>query len=243
MQRSDHQIDLVPVALLRLEEHEHEIGPDRKVRGLGADDERREVVLCLLDRGVEHRDRVAADGVHLRVEVHGQDAVADVHQAGAGIAPHDAFPLFSRPKNLKVGRRRGHRSIAETIGAALEDVRDEGRCLFDADGFEDVANPEGVPCLERTELPAEAPPHRPVDIVNRVGNFRRRMRRVDESRPQGGPQKGADPVRSEEQRPDPFADIVNRFRGIEGGQLHGLLRAVRRYVAGSSVRISAPSFL
>ena len=69
LERADHQVDLVPVAFLRFEQQQHQVGAGGEVRRVVADDERREVRGGFLDAGVQHLDRVAADRVHLRVEL------------------------------------------------------------------------------------------------------------------------------------------------------------------------------
>ena len=97
-----------------------------------------------------------------------------------GVAAHDALPLFRRLENLQVGRRRRQRPFAESLLAAPQHVRDQRRRILVADRLEHVANAEGVPRLEWTELPAEAPPHRPIDIVDRVAMSGATRARVDE---------------------------------------------------------------
>jgi hypothetical protein len=54
-----------------------------------ADDERREVLRRLADAGLQHLHGVGADGVHLRVELHAQHAVAEIDEAGAGVRLDD----------------------------------------------------------------------------------------------------------------------------------------------------------
>ena len=62
-----------------------------------------------LHAGVEHLDGVAADGVHLGVELDREDAVADVEEAGPGVARHDPLPVpcgFGTSVDLGRGSRR-----------------------------------------------------------------------------------------------------------------------------------------
>ena len=61
------------------------LAPAEKFDGFVADDQRAKVRGCLLDAGVQHLHRVAADRVHLRVELDAEHAVAEVDQAGAGV--------------------------------------------------------------------------------------------------------------------------------------------------------------
>ena len=91
LERADHQIDFVPVAFLRLEQEQHQVRAGGEVQPVVADDERREVVSSLLDGAAEHVDGVAADGVHLRMELDAEHAVAEIDEAGAGVLPDDAF--------------------------------------------------------------------------------------------------------------------------------------------------------
>ena len=85
LERADHQVDFVPVALLRLEQEQHQVRAGREEVGLGADDERREVPRRLVDAGEDHLDRVAADRVQLRVELDAEHAVAEIDEARAGV--------------------------------------------------------------------------------------------------------------------------------------------------------------
>ena len=90
LERADHQIDLVPVALLRLEQHQHQVGAGGEVRRVVADDQRGEIPGRFLHAGLKHLHGVAADRVHLRMELDGEHAVVEIDEAGAGIAPDDA---------------------------------------------------------------------------------------------------------------------------------------------------------
>ena len=83
LERAHHQVDFVPVLLLRLEQHQHDVGAGREVLALVADDQRRESSPMLPEARVQHLNRVAADGVHLRVEFDAQHAVAKIDEAGA----------------------------------------------------------------------------------------------------------------------------------------------------------------
>ena len=64
--------------------------PAEKFEPVVADDEGGEVRGGFLHAGLQHLDRVAADRVHLRVELDAQHAVAEVHQAGARVLADDA---------------------------------------------------------------------------------------------------------------------------------------------------------
>ena len=106
LERADHQVDLVPVAFLRFEQQQHQVGAGGEVRRVVADDERREIRRGFLDAGVQHLDRVAADRVHLRVELDGEHAVAEIDEARAGVLADDLLPIFRRLEDLQIRARR-----------------------------------------------------------------------------------------------------------------------------------------
>jgi hypothetical protein len=74
---------------------------------------------------------IAADGVHLRVELEGQDAVAEVDEAGAGVLADDPVPFTRGLQDPQVARLKRsviarlkpsrYRTIAGTF--ALQDDR------------------------------------------------------------------------------------------------------------------------
>ena len=66
------------------------MAPAEKFGAVVADDQRGEVARRLLDAGVQHLDRVAADRVHLRMELDLEDAVAHVDQARPRVLSNDA---------------------------------------------------------------------------------------------------------------------------------------------------------
>ena len=90
LEGADHQVELVEVAFLRFEQDQHQVGAGREVRRVVADDQRLPVLRRFLDAGLQHLHGVAADRVHLRVELDGEHAVAEIDEAGAGVLPHDA---------------------------------------------------------------------------------------------------------------------------------------------------------
>ena len=113
LERANHHVDLVPVAFLRFEQHEHQVGAGRKVRRVVADHQRLAALRRFLHAGLQHLDGVAADGVHLRMELDGDDAVAQVDEAGAGVLLDDAALLLRGAKDLQIGRRRLDEAFAE----------------------------------------------------------------------------------------------------------------------------------
>ena len=107
---ADHQVDLFPVALLRLEQQEHQVGAGGKIRCIVSDDERAETRCCLLDAGLEHLDGVPADRVHLRVELDAEDIVAEVDEARASVGADYLAAFAGGAKDLQVGCSRRYAS-------------------------------------------------------------------------------------------------------------------------------------
>ena len=94
LERANHQVDLVPVALERFEQHEHEVCAGREIRRVVPDHQGGEIRRRLFHAGVEHLDRVAADCVHLRMELDDEHAVAHVHEACTRVPSHDLLAIL-----------------------------------------------------------------------------------------------------------------------------------------------------
>ena len=94
LEGTDHQIDLVPILFLCFEQDEHQVCAGGEVNAVVAHDQRREVLRRFADAFLQHLDRVAADRVHLRMELDRQHAVAEIDEARPGILPHDGRPLL-----------------------------------------------------------------------------------------------------------------------------------------------------
>src|SRR5258708_3001625 len=75
--------------------------------------------------------------------------------------------------------------------------------------------------------PAEAPVHRAIDVVGRVGDLGRDGSGIAERRFERVAQKVADFILAGEQRPDPDARVVYRLRLLERRQPRRLLRPIR----------------
>ena len=175
---------------------------------------------------MQHLDGVAADGVHLRVELDGEHAVAEIDEARPRIPADHALPIFRGLQNLQAFARRRQRAVTEAVAPRSQDVGDERGQIGLADCFGHFANADRVPDFERAELPAESPLHRPVDVVYRVGDGGCDARSVEERRAKRGAQESAHLVAAQEQRLDPFAGIVDRARRVERRQTGRLPGAV-----------------
>ena len=173
LERADHHVDLVPVAFLRLEQHQHQVGAGGEVGRVVADDQRLAALGGFLDAGLQHLDGVAADRIHLRMELDGDDAVAEIDEARTGVLLDDAALFLRRAEDLQIGRGRLDEALAEPGEPALEHAGHERRhAAFHRvrafRGGEHVLDADRVDQLERPELPAEPPSHRAIDVVDRV---------------------------------------------------------------------------
>ena len=101
-----------------------------------------------------------------------EHAVAEVDEAGAGVLPDDRAAGPSRDAGSADRRRRPASRTLSPRTAQLATIGGDVR----RQRVEHVVHADRVPRLERAELPAEAPPHRAIDVVDRVGD--RRARRV-----------------------------------------------------------------
>ena len=169
--------------------------PDREVRPLVRDDEALPLRLGAPDRLVEHGERVAADGVHLRVELEAEDAVAEVEHGGAGVPLHDR-----RPPSRAAARSTapgGHRARRAEPPAREVEVASAGRPRrrrsdstrrsarrhrhpVRLGARDERGDADGVEHLEGPELPVEAPAHRAVHVDHVVGDLRDPREGVEE---------------------------------------------------------------
>ncbi len=98
------EVNIVPLLLLRGDEKQHEIGADGKIHGLVGDDHGVEIGVQALDAGLDHGGDVVADGVHLGVEFAAENAVAEIDEAGAGIARDFLGAILERFEKDDAGR-------------------------------------------------------------------------------------------------------------------------------------------
>ncbi len=166
-----------------------EVGTDREVRALVADDHPAQVAVVLdvfdgLDKALHH---VLPQAVGLRAELENGYAVARVEQCGLVVLPERLrlvllqqrhAPLVGRARVALVGALPGNPDERRARrGAVVEAARGHLRHpagRLDArlgEGVAHAVDAQGVPRLERAHLPAEAPAHRPVDVGRRVGDL------------------------------------------------------------------------
>ncbi len=153
------------------------------------------------------------------MELDAQHAVAQIHQAGAGIAPDDLRSLFGCPQDLKIRSGRRHAVVAKPPirPQSLDRCRGRAERLSYADRVDD---------LKWTQFPPEAPLHHAIDVVNRIGNVGCDSGRIGERRLQRLAQELADLVLAAEQRPDAFPRILNRPGRLERRQPRRLTRSI-----------------
>ncbi len=221
-------VDLVPLLLLRRHEQQHQVGADGKIRRLVGHHHCFKVRPQALDAGVQHGHQVAADGVHLGVKLAAQHAVAQVDEAGAGVALDFLRAIFQRLQ-IDDARRVGKRLFAargqikkRTLAALLlierflarreqpgHEQRQRIPFLFEplGKGFD----ADGVPQLERAQLPGKAPAHGAVHVHNRVRNLRDAPRGVEAHAGDRGRKELGGLVAGGEQGAESLARVVNRL--------------------------------
>src|SRR5262245_25497342 len=110
-----------------------------------------------------------------------QNAVVEIDQAGARAPPHHLLSIPGTLQDLQRWARRGELFGAKPIPPCSQDVvnqrRNRSRCFH---RVEDVADADGVPRLEGSELPAESPAHGAVHVVYRQRNRRGDLGCVEE---------------------------------------------------------------
>ena len=150
------------------------------------------------DARMNHREDVAAERVHFRVEFAADHAVAQINQARARIFLHHGRAFLQRFQNDDSGGLfdrlwRGRRNIEVTRAALLglverftgrrEHFRNERRNLLALalERLRHALDADRVPHLKRPQLPAESPAHRAVHVHDAVRNFRNATRGVETS--------------------------------------------------------------
>jgi len=153
-----------------------------------------EVLRGLLHAGLQHLDRVCADGIQLRMEVHPQHAIAHVDQARAGI-PFDAARLVGSG-----GHDRGR-----TLRRLQTDRLDQ---------------------FERSEVPAESPPHHAIDVGRRIRDVRRHARGVEQRRTQRVAQELTHAIVAVIQGANALPDVGDRLGRVQRRETSGCPRPV-----------------
>ncbi len=101
----DGGVELVPLLLLRGEQHHHEIRAGGKVLALIADDHRLEVVFELGEARTHHEHDVVAHRVRLAMKIAAEDAIAQIDQRRAGILLHHAAGALEIGEHSDAGAR------------------------------------------------------------------------------------------------------------------------------------------
>ena len=104
MKDAHHHVQLFPVLLLSLHQHQHQIRADAEVLSLIANHQTNEILFNFRQRLLDHLQRVTADGIHLGMELEARDAIAQIHEACARIAAHDLAGLVQARKMNRLGR-------------------------------------------------------------------------------------------------------------------------------------------
>ncbi len=195
-----------------------------------------------VDGLVQALDDFAADAVHLRVERHIEDAVAEVLQGHAAVRPNRGrlrqprqgqSPRLARERLVRF--RCGVPTLAHPVhvpversGAGREHFVDptRHRQAPSAQHVQPFCHADGVPALERAELPAEARPKRIVDGVRQVRNLRHPMRNVGEDVGEDAAVEIARRVGAVEEQLRALGQRIDLFRGLERCKGRLLLRHV-----------------
>ena len=196
LKRRDVGIDLVPLLVLRRQQPLHQVCARRKIRGVVRDHKSAKLPYRLRIRAevlTHEAHDVAAQRVHLGVELDASDPVSHIDQGRTWILPHHTTrPL--RPGESDDRARRFDRNISS--GARIENFRPavampslptSGQQPFKSrrqrhpmrpHPLRRCANSRRVPHLERPQLPVEARPHRAIDVRHAVADLAHAVRRV-----------------------------------------------------------------
>ena len=237
LETADHQVYFVPVAFLRLKQHQHEVGAGAEIDGVVADHQPREPFGGLGHPAPQHLHGVAADGVQLRMELDDEHVVPDIDETRPGVSFHDPALPAGDGQNLQVrpGRRQGGGANQPRSLRGVRPGREPGplpgggRQIGDAGrrtGIQHRVDADGVEELERAEIPAESPPQGAVDVVRRMGDFRRDLRGIQQRAAEGRPQELPHAIAGKKQGADTLGGVLDRPGRFEAAQLRRLPRPV-----------------
>ncbi|EKD34620.1 MAG: hypothetical protein ACD_75C02258G0002 [uncultured bacterium] len=223
----DHHGDVIIGAFGQGHGHHHEIGADREVDALVGDDQAHAFLFRPLDRLMGHGQDVAADGVHLGMELEAEDAVAKVNDRAVGILLHHLAGLLE-DLETNLTRLDRHRNVGFTqqivvffFALLVEAV--EGLYALQGLGhldavffrpFNEILYADGIEHLERTDLPVEAPAHGVVDIDDVIGDFWDAVHGIDEGVADGLPGELGALVAGANYHLDLLAGIVDLLDGL-----------------------------
>ena len=156
LKRSNHRIDVFPVALLRLEEQQHQIGADGEVLPFGGDHQRREVIARFAHAALQHVECIAADRIHFRVQRYGEHVITEIDEAGARIRRDHLLSIAGASQDFQLGTGRPERRRA----------------------IRPLVEPDRIGQLEWAERPSISPLHRTIDVVDRMRDLRRDLGNV-----------------------------------------------------------------
>ena len=104
LEAPDGVVNIVPLLLLRADKQQHEVGANGEVGRLVGHNHGVEIGVQALESGLDHGSDVVADGVHLGVKFAAKNAVAEIDEAGAGIARHLLGTILERFEKDDAGR-------------------------------------------------------------------------------------------------------------------------------------------
>ena len=172
------------------------------------EDEADAIALGAIDARLQHRQRVATDGVHLRVQLDGEDAIACVEHRRRGIAGDHGLSIACPGKDQQLRRLGAERAgLADRVATGAKCLGQQ-RWRLGLHRGKELLDPDGVDDLERTEIPAETPPHRAIDIVDVMRDGLPDTRRVEERVSKRGARERRLLGGAEHQRLDAAADAA-----------------------------------
>src|SRR5204863_6452568 len=99
LENARHHLELFPVLFLRLHQHQHDVCADAEVWSLISDHEAEKILIDFAERKLQHLQRVAADGIHLRMKLETSDTVAEIDQRSTRILLDHAAAILCRLEN------------------------------------------------------------------------------------------------------------------------------------------------
>ncbi len=131
LERVDGALQLVPLALLGLDQHEGQVRAGGEVRGVRADHQPVIAVHGQLHGPPHHGDRLGADDVQLAVQLQAQDAVRQLqHRCGRRRRKAGAGGALPCGRQVERSRACGHGpqlAVGEAPAGAVGVVRDRSR--------------------------------------------------------------------------------------------------------------------
>ena len=197
---ANHRVDFFPVAFLRFEQQQHQVGADGEIRSFGR---RRRAPQNSADASRTPRWSMSSASPPIAFIFEWSETASTPSPRSMRLAPAFDATTLSRSRALR-----------RISSSGLAGAERRGAIWL-------VAEADGVGQLERAERPPVSPSHRAIDVVDRIRDLRRDLRGVSQGGGKRRLEKLGDAIRSRKELPHALGQRKRRG-GIERRQLDRL---------------------